>query len=634
MNNLNDYLRPGSDGEWSKSNISNGVLTSKGVGMNWMVGNREGTVRNELGGNVQWRSQNNETNGLATTFLPTHENYTAFASKNKFDGLFAFASNELTIQQPFFISSYTMWQYTKTDALNSSLSTIYSHDPFMGKATDRQRIDYLPQPENEGSVWVNRQRRQEEGTGYRSSLSQTFTATRKLPWGDHISLSLDGGYTRLRSTMLRDYTMRYLLEQRNEQENQYLKEPSHSYDYRINLEYNIHLLSNWNYNLKYSYRQDYRHETHDLYRLDWLYDGQGSNLTNKGLPSTRDSLLMALDHGNSYLIREHKRTQQWCVRIFFDDEDDHRKTRFDITLPLAFERKRMNYQRAASDTVARSDSWLFTPTVSYRYSKKTGLNFETSYGMEMGTPMLDQAVDYIDTSNPLLIYRGNRELKKSVSHSFNARFQNRIPQVQGLYQVKVGLRFDHGLIGNAISYQETTGVYTYQPRNINGNWSGTVEADVSLALDKSRLWYLENSNCFTFNHNVDFMAVGSAGLGQSSVDNIYSSHRLSLAYQKNKLRASLAGNLSWHHTRSLMHSFEPFSVFDFNYGTVVNYTLANILKISTDLRMYSRCGYSTDDANTNYLIWNVSLDKNLLHDNMLLRLTGYDICSNFPQPFV
>ena len=629
MNNLNDYLRPGSDGEWSKSNISNGVLTSKGVGMNWMVANQEETVRNELGGNVQWRSLNNETNGLTTTFLPTHENYTVSASKNKLDGLFALATNELTIQRPFYISSYTMWQYIKTDVLNSSFSSTYGHDPFMGKATDRQRIDYLSQPGNEDSSWVNRQTLQEDGSGYRSSLSQTVTATRKLPWGDHLNLTLDGGYTSIHSTMLRDYMVRYLLEQRSEQENQYLKEPSRSYDYRINLEYNIHLLSNWNYNLKYSYRQDYRHETHDLYRLDWLYNRPEGNVATQGLPSSHDSLSMALDHGNSYRIREHKRTQQGVVQIFFDDENDHRKTRFDITLPLAFERKRMSYQRAASDTVARSDNWLFTPTVSYRYSKKTGLNFETSYGMEMATPMLEQAVDYTDTSNSLLIYRGNRGLKKSVSHSFNARLQNRLPKVQGLYQISAGLRFDHGLVGNAVFYQEATGVYTYQPRNINGNWSGTAEAGISLALDKSRLWYLENSNCFTFNHNVDFMAVGSAGLGQSSVDNIYSSHRLSLAYQKNDLRASLVGNLGWHHSRSLMNSFEPFSVFDFNYGTVVNYTMAKILKISTDLRMYSRRGYSTGDANTNYLIWNISLDKSLLHDRLLLRLTGYDILQQF-----
>lgn len=599
MNNLNDYLRPGSDGEWSKSNNANGVLTSKGFGLNWLVKNREETVKNELNGNAQWRWANNETNSVTTKFLPTHEIYTVSTESNKPKGLFAMAMNELTIDKPFYISSFTMWMYNKTEGDYSSYSATYNKDPFMGKEADRQHIADLSQPSDKDASWVNRQAKRMTGSGWRSDLSQTFTATKKLPWGDHLTLLLDGSYTRVHSTTLNDYMLRYLMEQRNERVNQYIKDPSHNYLYKANMEYNIHLMSNWNFNLKYTYQQEYRHEVHDLYRLDWIYDAEGNNRANNVLPSTRDSLLMAMDRGNSYLIREHKRTHQGVAQIFFDDDNDRRKTRFSITLPLSHERKRMSYQRADLDTLARMNNWLFSPAISYRYSRKTGLNFKRSYNLEMATPMLEQTVNYTDTSNPLLIYRGNTELKKSVSHRFNARFQNRIPKVQGLYQFNASLRFDDGLIGNAVFYQEATGVYTFQPRNVNGNWTGSAEAGISLALDKNRLWYVESSNRFTFNHNVDFMAIGDESLGKSRVDNIYTSHKLSLAYQKNNLRTVLAGNLNWHHSRSLANSFEPFSVYDFNYGAVVNYKMPRFVNLSTDLRMYSRRGYSTSDANTN-----------------------------------
>jgi hypothetical protein len=68
-------------------------------------------------------------------------------------------------------------------------------------------------------------------------------------------------------------------------------------------------------------------------------------------------------------------------------------------------------------------------------------------------------------------------------------------------------------------------------------------------------------------------------------------------------------------------------VFDFSYGPAVNYTLPwyNI-KISTNLSMSSRRGYSNPDANTDELLWNAQLSASFLPKNALtVSLQLFDI---------
>ena len=463
------------------------------------------------------------------------------------------------------------------------------------------------------------------GHGYYSSLWQVLGTSKKLPWGDSFDVNMDATYTKEKSTVFNDYQIRYMDQNHDDLQNQYSKEPTTHFRYKAWGSYNIHLLNKWNFAMGYEYEQRYRHEIHDKYRLDWL-DGWSKSHHIGDLPSTRDSLLAALDYGNSNYTWYHSREHSGLFHVFYDKDDKESKMRFDFNVNIINKYEKLRYQKASLDTMAFNRNWLFTPSVSFNYSTPKGMGLDMSYGTEINTPELIKKINVTDTTDPLARYRGNNDLKNSLSHVFHLGFRNRIASMQAQYNVAADFRIDRNLIGNAVTYNQSNGVYTYQPRNINGNWTGSVSNGFSMALDKDRLWNLENNASFNFNRNVDFVTLaGSADYQISKVNNIYVTDGLKLTMQKNKFRAALLGNMEWHNSVSLSNNFSTMNVFDFNYGMTATYVLPLNIGISTDLKMYSRRGYSESVANTNYVIWNMSLSRSFIKNKLDVRVIGYDL---------
>ena len=98
-----------------------------------------------------------------------------------------------------------------------------------------------------------------------------------------------------------------------------------------------------------------------------------------------------------------------------------------------------------------------------------------------------------------------------------------------------------------MSYNTTTGIYTYQPRNINGNWIAGFNNGFSVSLDKRRIWTLENNMSLKLNNNVDFVTLNSIqSYGISKVRNFYFTDGIKHTVQKNSLRIAFIGNIDIH----------------------------------------------------------------------------------------
>ena len=631
INNINEYLRPGSDGEWHVSNINNGILKSKNVGLSWVASNQDENVRNALTADFQWRSGDDSFQTVKTSFLPQGDNFIISSNKQLSNGLFAFATNNFTINKPLYLSATTGWQYMKTDGTSALYSATYAQTPFDSEKYSKDIINQLSKPDTSTTdhLLVNNQVKKFQGNGYRYNLFQDISTSKKFPWGDNVDITIGGTYVKANNSSFSDYQINYLLQHNNELQKQYSAEPSNEYSYFANVNYNIHFLSNWNYALSYKYAQSYKHEVHDLYRLDRLDGWNNTNHEIGSLPSNRDSLLVAFDINNSYRSWYHKNSHNADLHIFFDLDKENGKKRFDMEFPLIRSIEKLHYKKVSLDTIAHANNWLFNPRLSYTYDNKKGMGYNIGYKMEINTPELLKTINVIDTSNPLLILLGNSKLHKTTTHNMSASYRNRIPNIQGLYNFSVEYNIYNNLIANSVTYNKETGLYTYKPQNINGNWMSKIQNGLSMALDSGRIWNLENNIDLTFNRNVDFITLsGEEKYQTSKVNNFYINDGIKLTYQKDKLRASLLGNLEWHRSVSLSKFFEPINVYDFNYGASLIYTLPWEINLSTDLRMYSRRGYNNNEANMNYLIWNGSLAKSFIHDKLNVRLIGYDILQN------
>lgn len=631
LNNINEYLRPGSDGEWQITNLQTGKLATKEVGMDWSFSNRKETFSNEFYSDVQWRSSDNQTISAQESFLTSGHNFVVTNKTGKYDALFVMLTNELKITSPLYLEINTFGNYLKSDGTSNQLLATFNSNPFKYGSSE-QLLDsafYSDKPMFQNML-VNRQRTQIYGYGYDLTMTNNMKITQKLPWGDNIDIELNGGYKKSDNSNFNKYQIRYYQPATTENDqDQYFSEPDHQYWYSADAQYNIHLRSNWNYTFLYQYEQRYTSEHHSKYRLDKLSDWDVNAHHLGDLPSSYDSLLIATDLSNSYQRREWQKKNMGGIKINYEIEKEGNTFRFDADIPITYLSDKMHYLQSSTDTIVRRGNLLWNPNTSISYTTSRGMQLEASYMFNMGTPELRQLINNSNTSNPLVVYLGNPSLKNSRSHDFHIGFSDRKNSHQLQYNASADVHIDKNSIANGFIYNQTTGIYTYRPMNIDGNWYITTRAGFSTAVGKDRLFTFDDNAAFTYNRNVDFTSVkdfNDAVL--SRVNNCYLTDKIKLAFQKNKLRASLVMNVDWRNSTSETENFSTINVFDFNYGLICNYTLLWGINLATDIKMYSRRGYSDSYMNTDNLIWNASVAKPFLKNKLTVKLSGYDILRN------
>jgi hypothetical protein len=114
---------------------------------------------------------------------------------------------------------------------------------------------------------------------------------------------------------------------------------------------------------------------------------------------------------------------------------------------------------------------------------------------------------------------------------------------------------------------------------------------------------------------------------KSTAKTVGVSERLAANYRAENWDISLNGFFRYSHSKSTAQPEDRMNVFNFSYGPSVNYTLPwyNI-KISTNLSMSSRRGYSDPNANTDELLWNAQVSASFLPKNALtVSLQLFDI---------
>ena len=69
-------------------------------------------------------------------------------------------------------------------------------------------------------------------------------------------------------------------------------------------------------------------------------------------------------------------------------------------------------------------------------------------------------------------------------------------------------------VATGYTYDSQTGVRTYSPENVNGNWYASVSGSFATPLDKEKRLMLTFSPGHTVNHSVDLVALGRRGAHQ------------------------------------------------------------------------------------------------------------------------
>ena len=605
LNNVNENRTPGSDGDWRPSDMPQGLMSTKQTGLHIETEDKDKNWEEEFDATLNWSDADNWSRTATERFAT--------------DGNITGGSESWSRQKDFSFNANSWFQMKKPFTLWSSIYINYSNgDRSTGSQDSTLRSTLINRTLNDG---LNKYRQ--------LNMTGSLNYHHKFDWGDAFMLNFTVNYANQKPaenfSLQRTY---YALTGSDELRHYYADAHGHNYQYQAKTTYTLQLLNRWYVQPYVSYAQTMS-KSHNLnYRLDWLQDAVNDRQQISWLPSTRDALATTLDGNNSDTQLHITHGYQGGLEIHHSTDDEY----MSLQLPIDNNDERVHYIGHGIDTIARRNYTNFSPEfVWYRWGiSKSGLQ-SLSYHSNITRPELTTLIPKDDTTNPLVTWVNNPELKAHITHNLGIAFVFNNDSTRRFVRLWSNASVTQNAWGTRTTYNQVTGAYTYQKDNINGNWSWTMGTSYERPLDKKKLLTLQQHFDANYIHSVDFGIQYVATLSQppvpkSTVNNWTLHDKLGLEYQKDKLTIGISGEISWRSSTSKRQDFERISAFDYNYGGLLRYVIPWVkLSLGTDIRMFSRRGYSSDMMNTDDLVWNAELARTLFKEKLTLKLTAFDL---------
>ncbi|MCD8318800.1 MAG: outer membrane beta-barrel family protein [Paraprevotella sp.] len=457
--------------------------------------------------------------------------------------------------------------------------------------------------------------------------------TRKLPCGDDLDIGASFRQDKNKNDKATQELITYPQEQDADRTYRHLWEKTRTNGYSLqgSVKYTVHALNRWNYRSFVNF--DYSRTTSDApdYRLDDLEvygPDAGKEVTD--LPSTRDSLARTLDGQNSSwsTLTWHRTSPGF--NVYYNKEGNGKTIWFEVNLPLDIREEKLNYRTTTADTTVRLQTILPEPMAKLEISSHNFDRFyKLQYNMNYNNGSLYNRVNVRNDANPLNIKLGNPDLKTALIHKFYARWRRTNRKYDQTFSSDLNVQFITNSIAYGNTYNPENGVRTYKYENVDGNWNAFGQFYFTRALGPEKRWRIQTNTSLSFIHNVDISATqGETGNSRlSTVDTWRTGEDAELSYRFKTLSVGINGTVDWRNSQSDRSGFETINAVEYNYGMTVNYTLPWKIQLATDIKMFSRRGYSDSGMNTDDVVWNASLTRSFAQKRLVVKLEGFDILS-------
>ena len=342
-------------------------------------------------------------------------------------------------------------------------------------------------------------------------------------------------------------------------------------------------------------------------------------IENDVLPSVSDAVLnsgFVPSNSYDYVMNEDKHTLKIHAGSFFPHlyKDDYQPN-MSIEADINYVPGHISYNQFNQNFSAKRRPFYVDPKVWFEIG---GIGWIT-YRYYATLPGLRNLLDVTDAANPLYIYLGNPDLKTTRTHEVKLHIYSLFYKVPSL---EVTYNKYENMIAQSADYNMTTGVTTYRPVNVDGNWDVSAILRSPYCFSKMGKWQPDFELRALYQNSVDLI-----GMDLSTVRNFNLGGKAKLTYKiMDGMEITANGNAEWRKVTSPMEGFNPISAVDFDYGLVFRAAkLPWNISVTTDLMMHSRRGYSDSRLNTNDLVWNARVAKSILQGNLTFALDGFDI---------
>lgn len=639
-NNLNDIAKPGERGNWNPQSAGDGIPVNTLAGTRYEAESKNGHISARGTLEFSHTSKNVETTSLRENYLTGGNTFQNSFHKSHSCDLSLHTDHTINLRRlsGLFESldlspslSYNKFEYQSRYA-----SALFSENVTSDLGKDW--VDSILSPQA-GSILftksINRLTTENQRSGHSLYARFGFYPDFRLLSKFRLWTFFDYSYSNTASEEFEHYNLDFPAQAGAAPvfRNNYMDRGNEWHDLSGQLRRSINLVDNARVGGSlmpmYRYQATWGHSHGKRYLLHQL-EGWGEESGLGSLPSMAE-LLSVMDNANSSWQREFNQKHTTGAYISFTDRKDKN---FYVGLDVFLNGyvRRLDYYRKAFSTRVDRHWWFVEPRLNVKY-KEHGRNYELVYNGNAFIYSLVNMIPLNDTSDPLNIFTGNPDLSAGYQHhvSFNVR-----SDLTGGRSYNAGLSYSVTTNSLAMGYvyDRTTGIKNIRPQNVDGNWNTRFHGGYNCPLDRPRRLTLGSSASASYYNSVDMIGVaGSDGArtvtARSTVGTLYANAMLRLDYRfLDKNNVGIKGNLHYMHSGSEREDFVPVHAYDFDYSVVANVELPGNFRLSTDLTMYSRRGYSDKGMNTDDLIWNARLTKCFLKGRLLVMADGFDLLGN------
>lgn len=622
-NNVNDQGFGGGGGgpRWRRNN---GLNATKMIGANFATE----TDKLELGGSARYNYSDGDivSQGQIENFLTNGSSFsnTNSMQRNKNQSVNVDFRMEWKPDSMTNIIFRPNFSWSKTNNRSESESGTFNSDPY---AITDNPLEYIEEKiENPNAetaldrLYVNTSKNASLTKSHSTSADATLQVNRKLSSnGRNITFRGQFGYgdsnSDQYSTSLTDYYQDGILNVKDSIRNRrYITTPGNNHNYSAQVTYSEPLgkgiFLQFSYQFSYKYTESDK-STYDILKYDW-------NVFN-GLPSNFPEV-SEKDNQNSKYAEYRYYNHDAMVSLRFNRE------KWQLSTGLSFQPQhtKLNYVGLGKDTTSIRNVFNFAPNVDFRYKFSKVSQLRITYRGRSGQPSMENLLPVTDDSDPLNIKMGNPNLKPSFTHNLRGFYNTYNAEKQRGIIAHINAQMVQNSISNYREYDSSTGGWTTEPRNINGNWNAFGMFGFNTALPNKK-YTINTFSTLRYANNVGYLSSQGQSAQKNTTTELNASERLTGAYRNDWFEFGLNGSFSYSSERDKLTPSNNQEPYTFSYGANTQVTMPWSMTLSTNITNQSRRGYSDASMNRNELIWNAQLSQSMLKGSATLSFEMYDI---------
>lgn len=641
LNNIKDTQSGGSSGQWGGGWAQDGELDVKMGGLDYLYSRN----RTKIQGNVMLTHEKPHVERMASTvsFFSSNDIYGRSFSRSDEKKIHLLSSHQFRFSgERFYLEVTPSVDYLTNNYLRLSRSAQFTANP-----QEKYRAESLDSLFALGGlnsinadILLNCTNNETDGKSEWIKTGIDAQTTVQIPGGnDILKVYANGSYRRDTDRPFISYNHIHGIQSSSAgmAENIMQKKEFVSMNYTLNAgaSYNLFI---WPYQRKQGHyvlvvpQFDFIRNQNDQEQSLWKNRKEISDMLNGhiALPSTIRRELLQPDFNNTYHSVLSQNTYKPGVEVnYIFMPDIQGTTQYNIVLGMHgyLRNEHLQYDKQILDTTITRWSNTYTPSFALKYkTQSTASNTEANveYALNQSVPSIFYQLGTVNDADPLNIYINNPDLQHSLTHNLSARFSRFWNSTLRNLVVNASYSHTDRAVAQAHFYDRNTGVSTWIPHNIDGNWNANGSVQFTQPFGKNRAFQMQSTTGISFIHSVDY-ATDSEMLERNVVDNLRLSEQFSLSYRTGKHSFGIRAGLSWLNSQSERARFEKISAFDITAGANLLLNLPKDWQISSDGTLYCRRGYNDETLNTSHLVWNCSVSKTILKGKLTFKLNGVDI---------